>query len=67
MLSLWNQNLIFFGVKFQPFSSIAFPFANTFKTNVYKLSWWRGLVVTSPPVTEETAAMGRGIESRVRE
>jgi hypothetical protein len=26
--------------------------------------WWRGLVVPSPPATEETGAQGREIESR---
>jgi hypothetical protein len=26
--------------------------------------WWSGLVVLSPPATEETGAMGREIESR---
>jgi hypothetical protein len=25
---------------------------------------WRGLVISSPPTTEETGAMGREIESR---
>jgi hypothetical protein len=28
------------------------------------LPWRRGLVVSSPPTTEETGAMGREIESR---
>jgi hypothetical protein len=27
-------------------------------------SWWHGLVVSSPPATDETGAMGREIESR---
>jgi hypothetical protein len=26
--------------------------------------WWRGLVVSSSPATDETGAMGREIESR---
>jgi hypothetical protein len=28
------------------------------------MPWRRGLVVSSPPATEETGAMGREIESR---
>jgi hypothetical protein len=29
------------------------------------MPWWRGLVVSSPPDTEKTGAVGREIESRV--
>jgi hypothetical protein len=39
----------------------------TFKRIFYEeffMPWWCGLVVSSPPTTEETGAMGRDIESR---
>jgi hypothetical protein len=32
--------------------------------NIMKSPWQRGLVVSCPPATEETGAMGREIESR---
>jgi hypothetical protein len=38
-------------------------YAVTWIKNPY-MPWRRGLVVSSPPATEETGAMGRGVESR---
>jgi hypothetical protein len=38
-------------------------FANFRQKNDF-LPWWRGLVVESPPATEETEATGREIDSR---
>jgi hypothetical protein len=40
------------------------PLSLVLNGKVKKKPWLRGLVLLSPPVTEETGAMGREIETR---
>jgi hypothetical protein len=47
-----------------PLSHSGSPEHNSCSRRLKTLAWRRGLVVSSPPATEETGAMGREIESR---
>jgi hypothetical protein len=42
----------------------SYEFCPPFLDTGIKMAWRRGLVISSPPATEETGAMGSEIESR---